>query len=569
MKQVSLTSTANVRIRYTVGNKNLCLASVIDAAGTPYIEGRPCESGLAISDQSPIPPRMVFTVNLQAPKDIRQEFRLRSSDGFVTGADFGSPPALTTIKKGGVTKTFFLSLSTDTINDGDKTGCWSIQNNRVYIWPFQRGVSAGQCTKFTVEPIYKIVSNMPRSVFVVSGIDSLYRSPLLEDFGYPGVNQYDMQGSAFFLNEQAGTLSINPDGTSRTALLLPTTVQRNPDGSPLLPWSEPNFQAPLYGLIQISFVPYMTQPPSGVSYLLMSNWKNSGCVVYLTSGSRLGLKCYKLGKQISSCLSQNIIMSNRFSRQVYNLFNNVSTDVVPTVALLYSTKAGTDNIIFLNGSPVLRCPTSESWTPLAGKIQFLDDNSQWQYQPLGAIVRSASFMESHIYQDLVTVAQMAAKPTLNYTSTPETLVSTSWSNCYAITNASKISAVRCNVSLSGLDVGALSLACSRPGCAIEIISQSPVVVEYRPNYPRQFKSEDVGSFVQLVDDAWLTDGFSSYRFQANMDFTQQSSNLEVLEEVDNTGALQVGDSFKYMCVERFLNINRQRLPAIAAVDDIF
>eukprot|EP00455_Lapot_gusevi_P041801 TRINITY_DN488_c0_g1_i1.p1 TRINITY_DN488_c0_g1~~TRINITY_DN488_c0_g1_i1.p1 ORF type:complete len:264 (+),score=59.81 TRINITY_DN488_c0_g1_i1:82-873(+) len=263
-------------------------------------------------------------------------------------------------------------------------------------------------------------------------------------------------------------------------------------------------------------------------------------------------------------------MSSRFGREVYNVFDNIYTDIVPTVALLYSTQASTDSLVFLNGSPVLRCPMPESWSPITEKIQFLDDNSQWQYQPLGAIVSAASFMESHIYQDLVTVAQMAAKPTFNYTSTPETPVSTSWSNCYPITNASKIAAIRCNVSLSGLDVGALSLACSRPGCAIEIISQSPVVVEYRPNYPRQFKSEDVGSFVQLVDDAWLTDGFSSYRFKANMDFTQQSSNLELLDELDDSGTLQVADSYKYMCLERFLNIDKQQFATAAATaGDIF
>eukprot|EP00455_Lapot_gusevi_P050509 TRINITY_DN7329_c0_g1_i2.p1 TRINITY_DN7329_c0_g1~~TRINITY_DN7329_c0_g1_i2.p1 ORF type:complete len:150 (-),score=32.65 TRINITY_DN7329_c0_g1_i2:91-540(-) len=129
-----------------------------------------------------------------------------------------------------------------------------------------------------------------------------------------------------------------------------------------------------------------------------------------------------------------------------------------------------------------------------------------------------------------------------------------WRDCQSYSRPNSVDAVRCTLTLSeALDVSALSLACSRPNCTLEIVSNDPVIVEYRPNYPASFTSEPVGDSVDLADDALLTDGFSTQTFVADMTFTNSENSL--LETAAQTGQQAgVGDVIRYISVQSFVSI---------------
>eukprot|EP00455_Lapot_gusevi_P011611 TRINITY_DN1537_c0_g1_i1.p1 TRINITY_DN1537_c0_g1~~TRINITY_DN1537_c0_g1_i1.p1 ORF type:complete len:297 (-),score=91.42 TRINITY_DN1537_c0_g1_i1:81-971(-) len=283
----------------------------------------------------------------------------------------------------------------------------------------------------------------------------------------------------------------------------------------------------------------------------MSNLRYSGCTVYVTSGSRIGLQCFNKGKKIASCQSKAIFSGG----SPFNMFNPSAADAT-VVALLYSTTKTTDNIVFLAGHPILRCPNSEDWSATSEFIYMFDDASQWQHRAWGAVVRSAAFMVSDNATALISVAQRARQTAPVVTTSPMGVGSTTWGSCVSVSRPSYVDAVRCSVTLSGgVDVGALSLGCSRPGCSLQAISTSPVVVEYRPNYPDWFNSEPVGASVGVNDDALLTDGFSTLQFNADMTFNDGGAVLlQTSEEIGQQGGMDVTDCHKYMSLETFKSV---------------
>eukprot|EP00455_Lapot_gusevi_P028350 TRINITY_DN3021_c0_g1_i14.p1 TRINITY_DN3021_c0_g1~~TRINITY_DN3021_c0_g1_i14.p1 ORF type:complete len:304 (+),score=74.72 TRINITY_DN3021_c0_g1_i14:415-1326(+) len=287
----------------------------------------------------------------------------------------------------------------------------------------------------------------------------------------------------------------------------------------------------------------------------MSFLKHSGCLVYVTSGNQFGIECYNNGRKISSCLSQPIQgrygSSNPFKAQ--SVWDRLLLDVI--VSFLYSTQAGTDSVLYVAGYPVMTCPTIESWSPPSIEyIRLFDDDSQWRYDPLPAYIRHASYYEGPNFNDLATVVQKLRDPNIQFKFQSLLTGSTTWSQCVPTVSGGQVQSLRCTINLSGgATVGALALACSRPGCSIQLISQSPPVVEYRPNYPQKFVSENAGSSVALGDVAYLTDGFSIQRFQADMTFTGTASYLEVEEKSTETetGMVELRDSFSYKLVQAY------------------
>eukprot|EP00455_Lapot_gusevi_P018426 TRINITY_DN2004_c0_g3_i3.p1 TRINITY_DN2004_c0_g3~~TRINITY_DN2004_c0_g3_i3.p1 ORF type:complete len:227 (-),score=53.25 TRINITY_DN2004_c0_g3_i3:103-783(-) len=213
-----------------------------------------------------------------------------------------------------------------------------------------------------------------------------------------------------------------------------------------------------------------------------------------------------------------------------------------------------DNVVFLAGQPIIQCPNSEDWTPTSEFIYMFDDESQWKYRAWGALIRQASFMVGDNHQDLMDIAQRARQNAAILTTSLMGTGNIEWSDCQSYSRPNNVDAVRCTLTLpEELDVAALSLACSRPNCTLQIVSTDPVVVEYRPNYPDSFTSEPVGDSVDLADDALLTDGFSTQTFLADMTFTDSENSL--LETAAQTSQQAgVGDATRYLSVQSFVSI---------------
>eukprot|EP00455_Lapot_gusevi_P040692 TRINITY_DN4629_c0_g1_i2.p1 TRINITY_DN4629_c0_g1~~TRINITY_DN4629_c0_g1_i2.p1 ORF type:complete len:1495 (-),score=424.64 TRINITY_DN4629_c0_g1_i2:100-4065(-) len=451
-------------------------------------------------------------------------------------------------------------------------GCW--------VWRGRLVVSTTEpCASFLVEPFYESV-NLPRSVIPISGFHERFmarykgRSRLL-NYGYAPLATWEFRGSSFFVNAD-GSMMLNSQGNARTALLLPMTVPRQTvDDSvdtdtlvpPLtgiqLPWKETAefTQPPKFGLITVRFASYILDPPKAASYLIMSNLKHSGCLVYITSGSRFGVECYNNGQKISSCISN--VIEYRYKPGAFRPTTTWGRYADLSVSLLYSTQAGVNSTLFLGGHEILSCPTPESWTrPAAEFIQFFDDPSQWRYQTLPAYVKHASFFESPTRDGLVTTVRNMVDPFQDWRSQAAPIQPSQWTNCTDVSVGDRLVSLRCQVAVPApLDINCLSLACSRPNCTVRIVSEAPLIVEYRPNYPDQFNSESVGTSIDLPDVAYLTDGFSLHKFQADMKFRSAPTNarLELAQATTQHDAAEVGDLFKYMLKQSFCCIR----PAVA------
>eukprot|EP00455_Lapot_gusevi_P028360 TRINITY_DN3021_c0_g1_i9.p1 TRINITY_DN3021_c0_g1~~TRINITY_DN3021_c0_g1_i9.p1 ORF type:complete len:685 (+),score=113.37 TRINITY_DN3021_c0_g1_i9:130-2184(+) len=444
------------------------------------------------------------------------------------------------------------------VRPANGNGCWAF-DGALYL------SQTGACSQFYIEPFYES-TDVPRSVAPIFGIHQDYRDfiqargrQIMLNYGVAPLKKFDFRGTSFFVNDNS--IQVNPSGSSRTAFLMPMSVPRQPNGvSPsrggiLLPWTESNAfaQPPTFGLINVRYTSYITNPPAGKSYLLMSFLRHSGCLVYVTSGNQLGMECYNNGRKISSCLSQPVQgrygTTSPFRDQ--SLWNRPILDVI--VSFLYSTQAGVDSVLYIAGHAVLSCPTSENWTPPASDyIRLFDDDSQWRFDPLPAYVRHASYYEGANFNDLFTVVQKLRDPNVEFTLRPPMTGSTTWTNCQPTTSGGQVQSLRCNVVLSGdVTVGSLALACSRLGCSIQLVAQNPPIIEYKPNYPSNFVSENAGGYLALPDVAYLTDGFTIQRFQADMTFTGTASYLEVEEQSTESETAQVGDTYSYMLRQAF------------------
>eukprot|EP00455_Lapot_gusevi_P018419 TRINITY_DN2004_c0_g1_i4.p1 TRINITY_DN2004_c0_g1~~TRINITY_DN2004_c0_g1_i4.p1 ORF type:complete len:181 (-),score=21.57 TRINITY_DN2004_c0_g1_i4:66-608(-) len=179
-------------------------------------------------------------------------------------------------------------------------------------------------------------------------------------------------------------------------------------------------------------------------------------------------------------------------------------------------------------------------------------------------------MVSNNASDLMLVAQRARETTYTLSSSPALSGTTSWTNCVSQSRPTNVDAVRCKLTLSrDLDVSALALACSRPNCTIQVVATTPTVtIEYRPNYPASFTSEPVGASINVNDDAFLTDGFSTLTFLANMTFTEAPTTLlETSGQVVQQADVNMGDCMRYRSLESFSSIRTFFVKEI--IDDIF
>eukprot|EP00455_Lapot_gusevi_P047722 TRINITY_DN649_c0_g2_i4.p1 TRINITY_DN649_c0_g2~~TRINITY_DN649_c0_g2_i4.p1 ORF type:complete len:284 (+),score=50.09 TRINITY_DN649_c0_g2_i4:70-921(+) len=270
----------------------------------------------------------------------------------------------------------------------------------------------------------------------------------------------------------------------------------------------------------------------------------------------------------------------------FSFFDPTQRDNLFTVSLLVSPRAGTYSYVYLNGSEVLRCPMKAGWKFSVDHVQLFDDDAQWRFLPAPVDVYSAYFYRS--MNDKVLSSQaMRLKPKDggSYIAAVIPRIDTNWVECVFTRNQTRglTESMRCKVEIqTTFTVGSLSLGCSRPDCSVRVVYSGNVekkdwpIVEYRPNYPENFVSEDVGAEKKLQDNGYLTDGFAFWKFRTDMTFTSQTVQGGAFVETEANEAMETdaasGDGVQLGDVRRYISIDSR--PTIAPMpayysEDVF
>eukprot|EP00455_Lapot_gusevi_P047718 TRINITY_DN649_c0_g1_i3.p1 TRINITY_DN649_c0_g1~~TRINITY_DN649_c0_g1_i3.p1 ORF type:complete len:350 (+),score=107.06 TRINITY_DN649_c0_g1_i3:361-1410(+) len=327
-------------------------------------------------------------------------------------------------------------------------------------------------------------------------------------------------------------------------------------------------------LIETTFRWRDNRPPLGRSTLLISTMKHAGCYLYITSDSNFGLLCLDQlsDDTFARCQTSSLRQSDKLTNQTrpFSLFDLDQRDSLFTVSLLLDPRSRGTSYVYLNGSEVLACEMETSFKFDLEYVQLFDDDAQWRFLAAQVDVYGAFFYRAWDVQPLVRQANKAQAVTaVVYQADAAPSVTTRWFDCESTRNETRglTESMKCRVEIKSqsgsLSAGSLSLGCSRPDCTVQIVSGGNVekgewpIVEYRPNYPDNFVSEDVGGNRKLKDKGFLTDGFSFFNFSTDMTFTSQvlpdesmlETGAEETMQAETNAETGVGDIRRYMCVD--------------------
>eukprot|EP00455_Lapot_gusevi_P029416 TRINITY_DN314_c0_g1_i18.p1 TRINITY_DN314_c0_g1~~TRINITY_DN314_c0_g1_i18.p1 ORF type:complete len:434 (+),score=113.32 TRINITY_DN314_c0_g1_i18:88-1389(+) len=333
---------------------------------------------------------------------------------------------------------------------------------------------------------------------------------------------------------------------------------------PVLP--SPEVTSSSYTLFEMSVRFFRIELKRSGSFLLMSNARASGCIVYATFAGRIGLKCYNNYQVVAQ---SHITGWGPRTSEAFSMVNGA----VHRVSLLLSTQSGGQVILFLDSVPLFTLPYVWSPAESSPNLYLFVDPYFWQYsQPLpekvsnswGTWMYHASVYAANDVNRLISIATTFWRHKMNFfdNSVPAiqapTDLRTTWSNCtfYRNKKTNLFYALRCTLTPSiRVPVDVLSLTCSRPTCSIEFILPSKVKLPcdiptadsydfvYKPNFPATFTSESVGKRPSLKDPSFVSDGFQTRLVSFDLAFVQDNS-FSLLE----TDA-SIMDLCRYRCLE--------------------
>eukprot|EP00455_Lapot_gusevi_P039508 TRINITY_DN4431_c0_g1_i1.p1 TRINITY_DN4431_c0_g1~~TRINITY_DN4431_c0_g1_i1.p1 ORF type:complete len:124 (+),score=40.43 TRINITY_DN4431_c0_g1_i1:57-428(+) len=122
----------------------------------------------------------------------------------------------------------------------------------------------------------------------------------------------------------------------------------------------------------------------------------------------------------------------------------------------------------------------------------------------------------------------------------------------------------------------LRLACSRPRCEIffnnrPLLLANKFSVTYKPNYPANFISENVGSPPLFPDPTLVTDGWATRQMVFQIRYAPNPVLLELesteTDSLDSETDATVADVRKYVCME--IKANAARVLQEVSQDDLF
>eukprot|EP00455_Lapot_gusevi_P029417 TRINITY_DN314_c0_g1_i19.p1 TRINITY_DN314_c0_g1~~TRINITY_DN314_c0_g1_i19.p1 ORF type:complete len:435 (+),score=129.56 TRINITY_DN314_c0_g1_i19:88-1392(+) len=333
---------------------------------------------------------------------------------------------------------------------------------------------------------------------------------------------------------------------------------------PVLP--SPEVTSSSYTLFEMSVRFFRIELKRSGSFLLMSNARASGCIVYATFAGRIGLKCYNNYQVVAQ---SHITGWGPRTSEAFSMVNGA----VHRVSLLLSTQSGGQVILFLDSVPLFTLPYVWSPTDSSPNLYLFTDPNFWQYRYpyINHTPRSAGMWMHHVsiytcnnanrLREIVNTRwnhDMARFDNSVPASTAPANLKTTWSNCkfYRNTKTNLLYALRCTVTPSvQVPVDTLSLSCSRPTCTMQFILPKEVAIPgdlptassydfvYKPNFPATFTSEDAGAKRTVTDPSFISDGFLTKLVSFDLGFVQDNSFSKLQTDA------RMMDLFSYQCLQ--------------------
>eukprot|EP00455_Lapot_gusevi_P038153 TRINITY_DN4274_c0_g2_i3.p1 TRINITY_DN4274_c0_g2~~TRINITY_DN4274_c0_g2_i3.p1 ORF type:complete len:716 (+),score=130.17 TRINITY_DN4274_c0_g2_i3:88-2235(+) len=362
----------------------------------------------------------------------------------------------------------------------------------------------------------------------------------LADVGRTGVRRFHVLGSG---------ISPQPTGALQT-----NTDPKSPNGI-IFPFMRSDYKNSEYVSIHVYFsVDYaaVQARASNSAFVLMSFMRWSGCVVYLTFGGKPGIRCKRDGQ---------VFVSNQVKTWPQNIFDGNRHKA----SLLLSRSSPGFISLYIDGQIIFNLTRSQPWS-LAGASQSVavfHDPYLWQFAPLPASL----WRFSVIGTNNVTKAQkMAMRKSVQLTSdfqgdlatvvTAPTLT-TQWKQCSLIKGTGvHYQGLICtlvpieNGVATSVPIDLFSLACSRPRCTISFLPAQPKLGSafkfmYRPNYPTNFTSENVGNPDLFQDPAQITDGFRTLTLSIGLKFSPDGATIS--QNNGGNNLVELSDFIRYSC----------------------
>eukprot|EP00455_Lapot_gusevi_P039518 TRINITY_DN4431_c0_g1_i3.p1 TRINITY_DN4431_c0_g1~~TRINITY_DN4431_c0_g1_i3.p1 ORF type:complete len:837 (+),score=203.75 TRINITY_DN4431_c0_g1_i3:103-2511(+) len=318
------------------------------------------------------------------------------------------------------------------------------------------------------------------------------------------------------------------------------------------------------------------------SYILMSFARTSGCVVYLTGDGLFGLKCYRNGQEM-------------FTQQITSWPRDKFTLIQGThkLSLLFSKDPSVPFRVYVDGARVLTVTNPGGWdlAQVSNTVRLFNDPYFWQFNGLSATLKRFSISVSHDFEKIEEVAMRLKLvgveiPQLDEGDlNTEPRLDTRWENC-RITSINTVTnfveAVTCDIiplrnnTQTYVPARMLRLACSRPRCEIffnnrPLLLANKFSVTYKPNYPANFISENVGSPPLFPDPTLVTDGWATRQMVFQIRYAPNPVLLELesteTDSLDSETDATVADVRKYVCME--IKANAARVLQEVSQDDLF
>eukprot|EP00455_Lapot_gusevi_P050243 TRINITY_DN7247_c0_g2_i2.p1 TRINITY_DN7247_c0_g2~~TRINITY_DN7247_c0_g2_i2.p1 ORF type:complete len:289 (-),score=76.45 TRINITY_DN7247_c0_g2_i2:47-913(-) len=247
------------------------------------------------------------------------------------------------------------------------------------------------------------------------------------------------------------------------------------------------------------------------------------------------------------------------------------------VTLLFSTNPTQPVRLYVDGMCVLTiinpnyADKTFTWdlTQASPSLRLFGDQFFWEYYGMWGIMKRFSLQVSDSFKALQDLAETLHldevvpldKEERKYLSRTYRL-ETSWENCQTVVNETThfVDAIICDIipkkksERIKIDPRILHLACSRPKCEISFTDEDyseadSFSVIYRPHYPLDFASENVGSPPPFPDPSFVTDGWSRQVVTFQLNFRKDATLLETGAVINHQSALQIRDAVRYVMVE--------------------
>eukprot|EP00455_Lapot_gusevi_P033522 TRINITY_DN3665_c0_g3_i3.p1 TRINITY_DN3665_c0_g3~~TRINITY_DN3665_c0_g3_i3.p1 ORF type:complete len:303 (+),score=93.29 TRINITY_DN3665_c0_g3_i3:217-1125(+) len=253
------------------------------------------------------------------------------------------------------------------------------------------------------------------------------------------------------------------------------------------------------------------------------------------------------------------------------------------VSLLYSTALNGTHRLYVDYEEVGQCENLGKWdiNKANGRLNVFYQAGEWRYRPLEVRVYDVMLWTGS-YEKLQALAiDRSFRPSpadekdeidLLPPDDPETTatrvppIKTKWENCVPTSTAQDNGvvindALKCDLAIYLNDkpypvyLDIFGLGCSRPNCWIYFAPNQKQPSDrykftYRPRFPMEFTSENVGTPSPFSDISMLTDGFSYGPVSFGMKYGPQSRSALEVESGANVGA---ADFVRYQCVESKLD----------------